>query len=114
MEEGVFQRNTRTQLLLVDFDILEMLIYGLSPSNSRQQTWATSAFPIEDAVVIVKRLGHAIQVRCRGEDNADVEYLVRAPPDIEGAWRPPFRPTSLHSVLAMLTLNRTGEVVLTA
>lgn len=48
-----------------------------------------------DGVVVVKRLGHAVKVRRRSEQDKHVEDLVGAAPDVEGAREAPLGPSNL-------------------
>lgn len=71
-------------LLMSDVDDtheLMLFVYALRP---------------HDGVVIVKRLGHAVKVRPGSEQDEHVEDLVRAAPDVEGAWRAALRPADLR------------------
>lgn len=47
--------------------------------------------------MVVKRLHHAIKMRCRSEQDKHVEDLMGAAPDIECSWKTPLRPSSLYS-----------------
>ena len=53
------------------------------------------AFSPHNAMMKVKRLGHAVQMRYSRQYNKNMEYLVRAAPDIESARRHSFGESSL-------------------
>lgn len=55
-------------------------------------TLSVSTLRPHDSVVVIKRLRHAVQMRRRREDHAEVEDLVRAAPDVESAGITPLRP----------------------
>lgn len=48
----------------------------------------------QDRVMVVKRLHHAIEVRCRGEQDKHVEDLMGAAPDVKCSWKTSLRPSS--------------------
>lgn len=47
--------------------------------------------------MVVKRLRHAIKIRCRSEEDKHVEDLMGAAPDVECSWEAALRPSSLYS-----------------
>ena len=52
--------------------------------DTHEEMLFVEALRSHDCVMVVKRLGHAVEVRPRGEQDTHVEDLVRAAPDVEG------------------------------
>lgn len=58
-------------------------------------------------MVVIKRLGHAVEMSYRGQDDKHVKYLMGVAPDVKCAGIAPFWPASLceYKVSQLLLLR---------
>ena len=65
------------------------------PIHSSQPGLSHQAVRSHNRMMVVKRLGHTIEVRCGGQHHEDVKDLVRASPNVKRARMIPLRPAHL-------------------
>lgn len=88
------------------------MFYDKGDSKSRHSLASSAvlvyqALRSHDSVMIVKCLGHAIQMCGRRQDDKDVKYLMRTTPYVERSRRGPLRPADLNEVSRVFSLVTT-------